>query len=77
VWNCFRTLDAGSGAELWAHASSGPIQLFLLDLKLPGESGLSIAKDIRRKSDVGIVTGKTEEIDRVVGPTSRTGVIPP
>jgi len=65
----FRTLGASSGAELWAHASSEPIQLFLLDLKLPGESGLSIAKDIRRTSDVGIiiVTGKTGEIDRVVG----------
>jgi two-component system, OmpR family, response regulator len=62
-------LRAESGAELWAHAETHSIDLFILDLVLPGESGLSIAKTIRERSDVGIiiVTRKSTETDRVVG----------
>ena len=45
------------------------IDLFLIDLNIPGGSGLSLVREIRAKSDVGIiiVSGKTSEIDRVVG----------
>ena len=62
-------LRAESGAELWAHAEKHSIDLFILDLVLPEESGLSIAKTIRERSDVGIiiVTRKSAEADRVVG----------
>jgi two-component system OmpR family response regulator len=45
------------------------IDLFLIDLNLPDGDGLALVRDIRGKSDVGIiiVSGKTSEIDRVVG----------
>ncbi len=45
------------------------IDLFLIDLSLPDGNGLTLAREIRRESEVGIiiVSGKTSEIDRVVG----------
>jgi two-component system torCAD operon response regulator TorR len=45
------------------------INLFLIDLNLPDGNGLTIARKIRKESEVGIiiVSGKTREIDRVVG----------
>ncbi|MFT6285392.1 MAG: DNA-binding response OmpR family regulator [Alcanivorax sp.] len=45
------------------------IDLFLIDLNLPDGNGLTLAREIRGESDVGIVivSGKTSEIDRVVG----------
>ncbi|MBA3581348.1 MAG: response regulator [Gammaproteobacteria bacterium] len=43
--------------------------LILLDLNLPGEDGLSLARHIRSVSDTPIImlTGKREPVDRVVG----------
>ena len=45
------------------------IDLFLIDLNLPDGEGLTLARDLRGKSEVGIiiVSGKTSEIDRIVG----------
>ncbi len=65
----FSVITAKTGAELWAAADKQPIDLFILDLMLNGESGLSIAKELRSKSEVGIVivTGKSGETDRVLG----------
>lgn len=65
----FETLRAGTAAELWSLVEKNEIDLFILDLMLPDGNGLALAKDIRQKSDVGIiiVTGKSGETDRVVG----------
>jgi adenylate cyclase len=65
----FDVLAVSTGAELWVAADKQPIVLFILDLMLKGESGLTIAKEIRGKSDVGIVivTGNSGEADRVLG----------
>lgn len=43
--------------------------LILLDLMLPGISGLEVCKNIRAKSNVPIimVTAKNEEVDKVIG----------
>ena len=43
--------------------------LVLLDLRLPGEDGLTLARFLRENYDVGIVmvTGSADVIDRVVG----------
>lgn len=65
----FQTLSAINFEELATIQKDNIIDLFLIDLNIPGGSGLSLVREIRAKSDVGIiiVSGKTSEIDRVVG----------
>lgn len=43
--------------------------LVILDLMLPDEDGLSVARELRSGSDVGILmlTGKREPVDKIVG----------
>jgi DNA-binding response OmpR family regulator len=45
------------------------IDLLILDLKLPGEDGMQIARQLRAESDVPIImlTGRKDEADRVMG----------
>ena len=61
--------EAGDGATMRKALESEAIDLVLLDLVMPGEDGLSLAREIRRNSEVPIimVTGKGDLIDRVVG----------
>lgn len=46
-----------------------PPDLVLLDLVMPGEDGLTLAREIRARSDLPIIilSGKGDTIDRVVG----------
>ncbi|MFD1383212.1 response regulator [Rhodanobacter aciditrophus] len=43
--------------------------LVLLDIRLPGKDGLTLTRELRSRSEVGIilVTGKQDEIDRIIG----------
>ncbi len=45
------------------------VDVILMDINLPGKDGLSLTREIRNKSDVGIilVTHKDDDIDRIVG----------
>jgi two-component system torCAD operon response regulator TorR len=45
------------------------VDICLVDINLPGKDGLTLTREIRSRSDVGIilVTGKDEQIDRIVG----------
>ena len=45
------------------------IDLLILDLKMPGEDGMQIARQLRADSDVPIIilTGRRDEADRVMG----------
>jgi len=65
----FRVLEAADGAQMRQVFSAGAIDIVLLDLTLPGEDGLSLARHIRQSSDVPIImlTGKSDVIDRVAG----------
>jgi two-component system OmpR family response regulator len=65
----FGVLEAENGAEAEAHLAAQPIQLVTLDLKLGGEDGLKLARDLRAKRNTPIImiTGKGDPIDRVVG----------
>jgi two-component system OmpR family response regulator len=65
----FAVVEAGNSAEAEGHLAARPISLLTLDLKLGGEDGLKLARDLRAKRNTPIVmiTGKGDPIDRVVG----------
>lgn len=66
----FRVHLAASGAEMSQILASTPVDLILLDMKLTGEDGLALIRDLRPRSDVPIIvlTGaRREEVDRVIG----------
>src|SRR5215475_11576557 len=59
----------GTGREI-AHAMAREtIDLIILDLKVPGEDGMQIARELRTESDIPIImlTGRKDEADRVMG----------
>jgi two-component system, OmpR family, response regulator BaeR len=60
-------LDRGDTVEPWLEKSGA--DLILLDLMLPGKSGLDVCKAIRRTADTPIImiTARVEEIDRLLG----------
>lgn len=49
--------------------SDGDIDVCLIDINLPGKDGLTLTRELRATSDVGIilVTGKDDPVDRIVG----------
>jgi DNA-binding response OmpR family regulator len=65
----YRVSEAADGAAMRQVLERETVDLVLLDLVMPGEDGLSLARHIRQRSDVPVImlTGKGELIDRVVG----------
>jgi two-component system phosphate regulon response regulator OmpR len=65
----YRITAVADGAAMRAQILSNSFNIILLDLMLPGESGLELAREIRAKSDVPIMmlTGKDDVLDRIVG----------
>ena len=57
------------GDEVEDRVRAHPVDLVLLDLMLPGKSGLDVCKALRASSDVSIiiVTARVDEIDRLLG----------
>jgi len=60
-------LSRGDQVEEWVR--SNHVDLVLLDLMLPGRSGLEVCRSLRSFSDAAIimVTARVEEIDRLLG----------
>jgi DNA-binding response OmpR family regulator len=54
---------------MWRAFEQGPVDLVLLDIMLPGTSGIDLCRELRRTSDVPIIfiSAKGSETDRVVG----------
>ena len=67
--NDIEVTAVASGKEIAAVMARHTIDLVLLDLKLPGEDGMQIARTLRAESDVPIIilTGRKDEADRVMG----------
>jgi DNA-binding response OmpR family regulator len=67
--NGFKVMTAQTAPEVQRIFADQPIDLILLDIMLPGTSGLDICRNIRRESDVPIIilSARTEETDRVLG----------
>lgn len=67
--NELRVSTADTGTAMTAILRESAIDLIVLDLRLAGESGMSIARALRSDSTIPIVmlTGIQEEADRVMG----------
>jgi len=65
----YHVREAGNADEMRRALSLRGADLIVLDLMLPGEDGLSLARELRATSDVPIVmlTGKGSTVDKVVG----------
>lgn len=67
--NGYRVTGARDGREMWETLFNAPIDLILLDVMLPGQSGLDLTRALRAKTQVPIimVTARGDETDRVLG----------
>ena len=56
-------------AVLDAAKNGSPVELVVLDLKMPGENGLVLARELRDRGGVAVImlTASGETIDRIVG----------
>jgi two-component system response regulator RegX3 len=65
----FTVLEAADGPAALVEWKSGTPDIILLDLMLPGMSGVDVCREIRTRSNVPIimVTAKDSEVDKVVG----------
>lgn len=57
------------GEEMWHQFNATNPDLILLDVVLPGTDGVTLAKELRKTSDVGIImlTGKNDPVDQIIG----------
>ena len=65
----FRVTAVASGRDMLKAVARQAIDVVLLDIKMPGEDGLSLAQELRATSKVPIIllTGRKDEADRVMG----------
>ena len=65
----YRVSTAHDGAGMRRALAQSRVDLVILDLMLPGEDGLTLARSLREESEVGIIilTGRGETVDRIIG----------
>src|SRR5690606_6397825 len=66
----FEVAAVSDGGEMRRHLAEHPVDLVLLDLGLPQEDGLVLARELRSRNDVPgivIITGRGEPVDRILG----------
>ena len=65
----FEVSGVGSGQAMDEHLSRQQADLIVLDLMLPGEDGLSIARRLRANNTIPILmlSARGEDIDRIIG----------
>lgn len=67
--NGYAAAGVADGEAMQRHLSRCPVDLLLLDLMLPGEDGLSLARKLGAQGGPAIImlSARGEEVDRVVG----------
>ena len=67
--NDMRVTSRASGKDMFDVIDREAIDLVLLDLKLPGEDGMQLARAVRERATIPIIllTGRKDEADRVMG----------
>ncbi len=65
----YDTDEAQTAEEAEQLFNAGAYELVLLDIRLPGKDGLTLTRELRVRSEVGIVlvTTRQDEIDRLIG----------
>jgi two-component system OmpR family response regulator len=65
----FDVMEADSGAAMRALMETNPVDLVVLDVMMPGEDGLSIARTLSAQNDVAIImiSALGSETDRIIG----------
>jgi two-component system, OmpR family, response regulator len=65
----YRVSTAHDGSGMRRVIAQSAVDLVILDLMLPGEDGLTLARSLREESNVGIIilTGRGETVDRIIG----------
>jgi len=61
--------EAADGSSLLSALDKKPVDLITLDVRLGGEDGFNLAREVRTKTNVPIImiSGKGDMIDRIVG----------
>lgn len=67
--NGYTALIAHDGTEMFHQLKSSTPELIILDLMLPGDDGLTLAKKLRGTSNTPIIilSARGDEVDRIVG----------
>lgn len=67
--NGFSVFEAGNGDDMRAVMARTSVDVVLMDLRLPGEDGFALCRELRQGPPVGIImlTGSTDVVDKVVG----------
>ncbi len=65
----YEVAEAEDGVAMERYLETHEVDLVILDLMLPGEDGLTLARRLRSSSDQAIIilSARGEEIDRIVG----------
>lgn len=67
--NGYEAAAVGEGGAMRRHLATQPVDLILLDVMLPGEDGLSLARALSAEGSPAIImlSARGEEVDRIVG----------
>lgn len=65
----YQITTVADGKAMDAHLADHPVDLVILDLMLPGEDGLTLARKLRMQGDLPIImlSAHGEDVDRIVG----------
>jgi two-component system phosphate regulon response regulator OmpR len=65
----YHVATVADGTAMDAYRAEHAVDLIILDLMLPGEDGLSLARRLRTQSDLPIImlSARGEDVDRIVG----------
>jgi two-component system OmpR family response regulator len=66
----FEVSTAAGGQELRRAMASGPVDLIVLDLNMPGEDGLTLCRELRSQASsppIIMLTARADPIDRIIG----------
>ena len=65
----YEVREAGTAEEAEQRLAAEPADLVLLDIRLPHKDGLTLTRELRVRSEVGIilVSGRQDEVERIIG----------